>query len=174
MKVTPPDSHHLRAATGWLELGNPSEALDELNRIQPPFRTLHVVLELEWAIHAAAGNWAAAHHAANLDVQLHPTEIACWIHRAYAARRKPGGGLPAAFADLLPAVQKFPDDDLVRYNLACYTAQLGQIDTAWRWLEEAIHRSSLEKIRKMALADEDLRLLWDKLRARSENRRPDA
>lgn len=174
MKVTPPDSHHLRAATGWLELGNPREALDELNRIQPAFRTLHLVLELEWAIHAARGDWTAAHRAADLGVRLHPTELAGWIHRAYASRRKPGGGLEAAFADLLPAVQKFPDDDLVRYNLACYTAQLGQIETAWRWLEEAIHRASVEKIGKMALADDDLRPLWDRLKARSENRRPDA
>src|SRR2546423_7903077 len=32
-ELTPPDSHHLNAATGWCELGNVAEARTELKRI---------------------------------------------------------------------------------------------------------------------------------------------
>ena len=60
----------------------------------------------------------------------------------------------------------FPDAGMVRYNLACYTAQLGQLDTAWHWLEEAIARDGVQVVRRMGLDDEDLRPLWDRLRNR--------
>jgi hypothetical protein len=33
--LQPPDSHHLNAAVGWLELGNDIEATEELDKIKP-------------------------------------------------------------------------------------------------------------------------------------------
>jgi len=36
--LSPPDSHHLSAATGWLELGNWQEANEELEEITPELR----------------------------------------------------------------------------------------------------------------------------------------
>jgi hypothetical protein len=34
-KLEPPDTHHVSAAIGWLELGNPAEAGEEIARITP-------------------------------------------------------------------------------------------------------------------------------------------
>jgi hypothetical protein len=36
--LSPPDTHHLRAAEGWLELGNHLEANAELENIMPELR----------------------------------------------------------------------------------------------------------------------------------------
>jgi hypothetical protein len=36
--LTPPDSYHLEAAQGWLELGNHLEANEELEKISPALR----------------------------------------------------------------------------------------------------------------------------------------
>ena len=168
VNVPLPEAHFLNAAHGWLELKCPTDALLELDRIPPPWRTHPDVLDAEWRIHAHTHSWTEAYACATTLISLHPARLDGWIHRAYAARRKPGGGLSQAFADLLPAVVKFPDDGLVRYNLACYTAQLGELDAAWRWFEEALHRQPkgerIPSFKKMALNDDDLKPLWPKIR----------
>ena len=38
---------------------------------------------------------------------------------------------------LLEAAKLFPDDSMIHYNLACYCAQLGQLDAA----QEYLHKS---------------------------------
>lgn len=55
-----PDSHHLRAAQGWLELGNHLEADKELDEITPQLRTHPDVLEVRWHIYAHAEKWEAS------------------------------------------------------------------------------------------------------------------
>src|SRR5690349_10510510 len=52
--LEPPDSHHLAAAQGWLELGNHAEANNELERISPTLRAHPDALEVSWQIYAAA------------------------------------------------------------------------------------------------------------------------
>ena len=75
-------------------------------------------------------------------------------------------GLREAWDVLRPAVEKFPGQFLIPYNLACYAAQMGQPDEAWHWLERAFKAAgNAEKVRKMALADADLTALWPKLTA---------
>jgi len=51
MKPIPPqDAHFLRAAEGWIELGNHLEAFEELERITPQWRAHPDVLKLRWEI----------------------------------------------------------------------------------------------------------------------------
>ena len=47
-KIQPPDSHHLSAAEGWLELGNHREAQTELDRISAVEQERIEVLALRW------------------------------------------------------------------------------------------------------------------------------
>ena len=48
--IPPPDNLHLSSATGWLQLGNPDEALADLSKVSAEHREHHEVLHLEWHI----------------------------------------------------------------------------------------------------------------------------
>jgi predicted Zn-dependent protease len=159
-----PDNLHLEAALGWLMLGDPASAKEELAKLTPASREKPDVLEVEWSLHAATNSWASAYEAAERLVRQAPSRSYGWIHRAYAARRMPGGGLAQAWDALRPAAEKFPKVFLIPYNLACYAAQMGRLEEAWQWLQRAAEISDTpEKVVNMALADSDLKPLWPKL-----------
>ena len=160
-----PDSHHLLAVEGWLELGNPMEALVELDRVSPVFRHHPHVLSARWQVAAALRDWATAFSAANLMMVHTPLDPAGWIQRSYAIRRAPSGGLQQAWDALLPAFDKFPAISIIPYNLACYSAQLGKLDDAWDWLHRAMEAAEdVAEIKGMAMKDEDLRALWSRVK----------
>jgi uncharacterized protein HemY len=60
VELSTPDMNHLQAAEGWLELGNWSEANEELEEITPNLRAHPLVLVLRVRIYAAAGRWETA------------------------------------------------------------------------------------------------------------------
>ncbi len=163
--LQPPDTHHLSAAIGWLELGNHAEAGEELAKISPPFLEHPDVLETRWAICAAGRSWEAALAAADLLVSKAPQLASGWIHRAYALRRVKHGGLQAAWAALRAAFDKFAKEPIIPYNLACYAAQMGRLDESWDWLHKAMAAAgSVTSIKQMALADSDLQPLWERVK----------
>ena len=165
-KLEPPDTHHLRAAEGWLELGNAIEAGEEIARISPARLENPDVLEVRWAVCAASQSWAAAVAVAESLVKAVPDRSAGWVHRAYAIRRATSDGIQRAWDALRPAFERFPKEPVIPYNLACYAAQFGRLDEAWDWLQKAMEaEGSVESIRQMALADADLAALWDRIRA---------
>ena len=57
MYLTNTVQHHLRAAHGWLELGDHLSAFEELENIEAPHRSHPVVLKLGWKIYAKAMKW---------------------------------------------------------------------------------------------------------------------
>jgi tetratricopeptide (TPR) repeat protein len=163
--LEPPDTHHLSAAIGWLELGNHVEAGEELTRIAHPFLDHPDVLEVRWEVCAAGQSWEAALQTAELLLQKQPDRLTAWIHRAYAQRRVKAGGLEQAWKVLLPAFEKFPREPIVPFNLACYAAQSGRLDQAWDWLHKAISAAGdIGTIKRMALADADLEPLWERIK----------
>jgi tetratricopeptide (TPR) repeat protein len=166
--LPPPESHHLRAALGWLELGNSPEAIQELERITPQFGAHPDVLELRWQIHAEAKHWDACVGIGQTQVELAPDQVSGWLHRAYALRRAKAGGLQMAWDALLPAAARFPEVPLVTYNLACYACQLGRLPEARDWLKQAFaiaqKAGSLPAVRALALDDSDLEPLWHEIR----------
>jgi hypothetical protein len=65
-----------------------------------------------------------------------------------------------------PAAERFANEPVVSYNLACYAAQLGRLDDAWEWVQKAIKAAgNTEQIKTMALADSDLKPLWERIQA---------
>lgn len=162
--LEPPDSHHLRAALGWLELGNHAEANQELDQIASPLQTHPSVLTLRYEVYSKAKQWDAAAEIANTQVKLTPEDSGAWISLAFATRRKPGGGIPEARKILLRALPKFPEQSLIPYNLACYECQLGNLKEAWQWLEKAFAADDTRQMKKMALDDPDLRPLWPRIK----------
>ena len=55
----------------------------------------------------------------------------------------------------------FPGDSMIQYNLACYCAQLGQLDTAQEYLGKSYELGDAKQIKLIALDDEDLKPLWE-------------
>jgi hypothetical protein len=64
---------------------------------------------------------------------------------------------------LLPVVDKFPKEYIIRYNLACYACQLGNLEEARHWLKKAIEMADPKEVKLMALNDPDLKPLWKEL-----------
>ena len=76
-------------------------------------------------------------------------------------RRATGGGIEKAKPVLLEAAKLFPDDGMIQYNLACYCAQLGQLDAAQEYLDKSYELGDAKQIKLIALDDDDLKPLWE-------------
>jgi hypothetical protein len=74
----------LQAAQGWVELGNPGAASEELEEISPDRRAHPQVLQVRREVYAAAGRWDAALDIARALVKLTPDDPVGWIHQSYA------------------------------------------------------------------------------------------
>jgi tetratricopeptide (TPR) repeat protein len=92
---------------------------------------------------------------------LAPEEAVGWVHRSFCLHELKRTA--EARDSLLPVVERFPDDAVIRYNLACYECQLGGLDLARGWLEKAFEVGDPRKLKLMALDDQDLEPLWNGL-----------
>jgi predicted Zn-dependent protease len=116
------------------------------------------VLALRWQIYANAGKWEYAAEIARGLTNIAPETAFGWLHMAYALHEL--NRTKEAWEVLIPVVDKFPSEYIMRYNLARYACQLGNLVEAWQWLEEAIGLAGKMDIRTMALDDPDLEPLW--------------
>lgn len=166
--LTAEEQHQLRAAQGWLELGDLKSALEELEQLRGEIRVHPLVLKIRFQIYAAAGKWGNAFTVAEGLTRVVPNEADSFICRSYAARRMDGGGLLTAFDLLRDAVADFPDEPVIPYNLACYSAQLGRLDEARHWLTRTFEVSerigTRQRWHATALKDPDLEPLWPELK----------
>jgi len=160
----PPDTFHIQAAQGWLELGSATEARIELEKVSPSFRGHTEVLKVQWGICAAEKRWEAALEAAGRLVDLEPDDPLGWVHRSYSLHELKR--TQEARDHLLRVVEKFPISATMRYNLACYECQLGNLPEARKWLEKAFRMGNRDQMKLAALADLDLKPLWQEIRAR--------
>lgn len=161
--LEPSDIHRLNAALGWLGLNAPADARAELDAIAPAQQSHPAALETRWLLCAHEQNWREGLAVAERELQFAPDASAGWLHRAYALRRVAGGSLPQAWDALLPAAKKFPTEPVIAFNLACYACQMEQPDIARHWLHQAMNLGGKAAIKKMALADDDLKPLWNEI-----------
>lgn len=158
MKLGLNDQRHLDAAEGWLELGNWSEANEELEQITAQMRAHPFVLRVRWGVYDKAGKWEMAAEIARAMSEMLPDNSWGWIQWAFSLhklkRTKEARGV------LLPIADKFPDESMIPYNLACYCCQIGDRKEAWRWLERAVDLEGKKEIRLAALQDPDLEPMW--------------
>lgn len=147
------DQFHLRAALGWLELGNPAEAEAELRQLAGDVRNDPEVLELRWHIEAAAKNWEACVEIGETLVRVAPDRPNAWIHRSFALHELKR--TQEAFDRLLPVAARWPQLWVIPYNLACYTTQLGRLEEGARWLKQAAALDEA-RVRREAASDPDL------------------
>jgi tetratricopeptide (TPR) repeat protein len=158
MPLEPPDTFHVQAAQGWLELGNYIEANEELEKVTPQLRTHPDVLQVRWEVYAAAKKWGATLDIAAALIQLNPEDPLGWVHWAYALHELKRTS--EARDSLLGVVNRFPTSATMRYNLACYECLLGRLEEAKQWLEKAFTLGDSRKTKLTALEDPDLEPLW--------------
>ena len=79
--LQPPDTFHLQAAQGWIELGNHEEANEELELIDAPLRVHPDVLEVRWFIYQKVENWELCKDIGSALVKLAPERTAGWVYR---------------------------------------------------------------------------------------------
>jgi len=150
---------HLRTAQKWLELGNLSEASLALETLAPEFQRNSDVLKIRWQIYAKESKWNACLDTAHSMTVHTPDCWWGWVCMADAVHRCADGTIHMARDILLSVVEKFPQEPIIAYNLACYCCQLKQLKDARKWLDKAI-KAGGEQIRGMALCEPDLEPLW--------------
>jgi tetratricopeptide (TPR) repeat protein len=161
--IGPPDSLHLLAAQGWLELGNHLEANEELEKITSCRRARPEVLELRWQTYAAAKKWDACLDIVAALIHIDSEDALGWVHRSCALHELKR--TVEARDNLLRVVDNFPISATIRYNLACYECQLGRLEQAKNWLEEAFRLGDAKKMKLVALDGPDMEPLWKEIGA---------
>jgi tetratricopeptide (TPR) repeat protein len=150
------DQKYLRAAHGYVELGMHSEAAAELGKIDPFCLVLPEVLSVRLEVYAGLQEWEMMQMAAKRLRNHDPTNVQWVIALGYATRRAESIG--AAKSILMEALKRNPEEPTIRYNLACYECQLGDLAVAKQHLKAATKADT--KFRGMALDDPDLEPLW--------------
>jgi tetratricopeptide (TPR) repeat protein len=157
MSLEAPDLQYCKAAVGYVELGMFQDANDQLENIDPFNRAAPEVLAVRIAVYHGLKKWELMQEVAKRLTEFQPNDIQWTISLAYATRR--GNSIQVAKDILLNAESKFPKEAIIKYNLACYCCQLGEIENAKNYLKKVFEIDSTWRLQ--ALDDEDLRPLWD-------------
>lgn len=159
MPLKPPDQQHWQAAVGYVELGMFQDANDQLEKIDPFNRAALEVLEVRLAIYHGLKKWELMREIAKRLADFQPNDIQWITSYAYATRR--AESIRAAKEILLNAEPRFPKEAIIKYNLACYCCQMGDIQNAKNYLKKVFEIDL--NWRMAALEDEDLKPLWNDL-----------
>jgi tetratricopeptide (TPR) repeat protein len=152
MTIDPQFQRRLLAASGFAELSLFQEAVEELEELPESSKEMPIVLVVWLEVYQHWQKWAEAEAIATRLLEMDLEDPNWPIALAYAIRR--GRGLVFANDVLLQASEKFPNCGTIQFNLACYAAQLGQLDEARQRLARAIQ---LDKgFAAMAETDPDL------------------
>ena len=135
------------------------EADMELDKIDPFNRAAPEVLALRIAIYRGLEKWELMQEIAKRLAEFQPDDIQWTISLAYATRR--ADSIQAAKEFLLNAEPKFPKEPAIKYNLACYFCQTGDIKTAKNYLKKAFEIDLNWRV--AALQDADLQPIWDSI-----------
>jgi lipopolysaccharide biosynthesis regulator YciM len=142
----------LLAASGFAELSLFQEAVHELEELPESLKELPAVLGVWLEVYQRWQKWSEALSVATRLSEMEPEEPSWPVALAYAMRRS--RGLVFAKDVLLQAAEKFPDCAAIQFNLACYAAQLGQLDEARQRLHRAIQLD--KEFESLAKTDPDL------------------
>ncbi|MSU41934.1 MAG: tetratricopeptide repeat protein [Pedosphaera sp.] len=158
IRLEPPDTHHLSAAEGWMDLGNFIEAQAELEKISEDGRQHFNVLQVQWHIHNRRREWDDCLRLGREMIVVSPRLPQSWINCGNALFYL--GQYDEAYKLLFPKMKDFPNDEAIPYNLACYKCQSGDLKQARALLQRALRVGDSKRIRNLAMNDPDLEPLW--------------
>jgi hypothetical protein len=151
------DLHRVRAAEGWLELGNAAEAEAELAGVSADYSGSPELLHLRWQICRSARKWDQCFETATTLTQIAPTDPRAWTAMAqtlYFTRR-----IPEAYDLAVSKISRFPTHWPLYYDAACYACLTGRLDQARQFLHLATTFGDEAHIRRLAADDPDLKAL---------------
>jgi tetratricopeptide (TPR) repeat protein len=143
---------HLSYASGYLQLGMLREAAAELARIDRDLAGLPEVLRLKVDFFTIREDWHTVRRYTSQLVKLEPADVQAWVTLGYSTRRSVS--IRAARRILLRAAALHPEEPVLKFNLACYAAQLGKLPEASLFLTTALALDP--RYQELALADPDL------------------
>jgi tetratricopeptide (TPR) repeat protein len=158
-KLEPPASHYLKAAQGWLELGNAPEAIAELQKVPEAWQKHPRVVHEWWHIRGHQKDYVQCLALSREMQELHPELSWGWFMQSWTLFCQ--GQLHAAYENLLLVADQFSKDKLIRYELACYACKLDLLQEARKWLAQAAELTPKAQLREKALKDPKLKPLWD-------------
>lgn len=142
----------IRAATGWLELGLPDDALEELNGLTGDDRSMKKVLELQLSAQMSKGVWKDASDTALELCGQAVDEPDFFLSAAYCLHE--AGETEEAMKVLLRGPRVLLEFPVYHYNMACYEWRRGAKDAAKVHLDKAIAMD--EGFLEAARTDRDL------------------
>ena len=126
----------IKAASGWLELGMPDDALEELNGLTGNDRHARDALELKLAVQMAKESWKDAAETAVELCGLVADEPDFFLSAAYCLHET--GETEEARKVLLRGPGVLEEFPVFHYNMACYLWTLGEKDDAKSHLDKAV------------------------------------
>ena len=147
------DLHCLRAAEGWLDLGNPGEAHAELEKVGVEARTHPDVLHMHWQIYRKAKNWDGCFKTAGDLTMTAPDDPRAWTSMAqtlyYTSR------VQEAYDLAVSKITSFPKHWPLYYDAACYACLTGRLKQARQFLQLASAMGDASEIKRLAAQDPD-------------------
>ncbi len=142
----------LEAADGYLYLGMTRDALAQIALIPAAEQEEAPVMLARIRVLLHLRRWKDAESLSRRGLELHPDEEEFTVQQAFALHQLEKG--EEAFRVLLAAPEWIRRTGILHYNLACYEARLGDINTARRCIDAAIELNSAMK--KNVRTDPDL------------------
>lgn len=153
---------HLQAFVGYVELQMYSEANDELENLPAELKAHHSVLLARLDLLMEMSRWEAGVILGESLCILWPNEFEFWFRTGYCLHVLKR--TQEAKDTLLAAPATIRSTAVFHYNLACYEAQLGNLDAAKQLLKTSCVLDAKHKTE--ALDDPDLAPIWDSLEKR--------
>lgn len=152
-------SQMLTQIHGYMDLGMFGDANDAVESLPPEIKATPEVLSLRVEIFRALVSWELMREVAGHLARMNRVEPKHWLNLACATRRC--RDLKAAEAVLLESLKRHVGVAVIHFNLACYCAQMGELDKARFRLLEAYTLDG--NFMRLAVRDPDLEPLWKEL-----------
>lgn len=149
----------IRAAEGYFELGMQTEALAELDLLPAENQERVEALRMRISILLKSQEWARTLRLSARMCELYPGESFGFIHKAFCLHEL--GATAEAKQTLLDGPASLLEEPIYYYNLGCYDAVLGNLESAQAYLRASFR---LDKaFRELAKGDPDLASIRDTL-----------
>jgi predicted Zn-dependent protease len=140
---SPEAQRALDAVDGYLYLGLTGDALAQVSQIAREEQDEAPVMLSRIRVLLHLRRWKDAEMLARRGSRLHPDEEEFTVQRAFALHQLEKG--EEAFKVLLAAPEWIRRTGILHYNLGCYEARLGDMNTARRCIDAAIELNSAMK-----------------------------